>query len=79
MNPTFPVKLVEFKNPIGNVGHALIKCPRCLRNIGVTENMLLGIDSIICKGALGDTGFICNGHYYYDKQKEILKFIGTVH
>ena len=52
MNPTFFVELVKFKNPIGNVGHALLKCPRCGTGLGVTESMLRGIDSIICQGML---------------------------
>ncbi len=78
MNLTYPVRLVRFKDPVGLATHALLKCPRCLKNIGVTEDMLAGIDSIICKGALGNTGFICNGHYYYRRVKNVLEFVGTV-
>lgn len=78
MNPLFPVEIVKFKDPIGPVTHALLKCPRCLRGIGITQAMLLGTESIICKGALGNTETVCNGHYYYDRSIGVLRFIGTV-
>jgi len=77
MHPTFPVELVKFKEPIGNVGHALLKCPRCGTGLGVTKLMLMGADSIICEGMLGNTGFKCRGHYYYNIKTQLLKFIGT--
>lgn len=77
MHPTFPVELVKFKNPIGNVGHALLKCPRCGTGLGVTEAMIRGIDSIVCNGKLGETGFKCRGHYYYSMSTSLLTFHGT--
>jgi hypothetical protein len=77
MKPTFNVELVKFKDPIGNVGHALLKCPRCGTGLGVTEAMIRGMDSIICNGALGKTGFKCRGHYYYSMKSQLLTFHGT--
>jgi hypothetical protein len=77
MHPTFLVELVKFKDPIGNVGHALLKCPRCGTGLGVTKAMIGGIDSIICEGMLGSTGFKCRGHYYYDLNTSKLTFHGT--
>jgi len=74
----YPVRVVKFNHPIGQVAHALLKCPRCLRGIGVTLPMLLGIDSIICKGELGKTGYVCNGHYYYERRRGVLRFVGTI-
>jgi len=76
--PKYPVKLVTLDDPLGSVGHVLLKCPRCLRGLGVTLAMVRGTESIICKGALGETGFICNGHYYFDDITCALYFIGTV-
>ena len=76
-SPKFHVEVVKFKDPIGQTTHALLKCPRCLKGIGVTMAMLLGMDSIICKGAHNLTG-VCNGHYYFDVKKRTLKFMGTV-
>lgn len=78
MNPAYHVQVKRFRDPIGPVTHAILKCPRCERNIGVTKAMLLGIDSIICKGALGRTNTICNGHFYFDKELTTLRFVGTV-
>ena len=78
MHPTFPVKLIKLRDPVGLTTHALLKCPRCLKGLGVTKSMLAGIDSIICKGALGNTSFICNGHYYYRAKERVLEFVGTV-
>ena len=77
-HPYFPVELVKLSEPIGDTTHALMKCPRCLKGIGVTMAMLAKVDSIICKSPLGGTGFICNGHYFFDVDKGALKFVGTV-
>jgi len=78
MNPAFPVTVKRFRDPIGSITHAICKCPRCLRNMGITKLMLEGIDSIICKGELGDTGTVCNGHYYFESAQSILRFVGTI-
>jgi len=78
MNPTFKVRTVKLPAPVGEVEHALIKCPRCLKGIGVNRGMLKGTESIICRGALGLTGTECGGHYYFDASTSALRFIGTV-
>ena len=72
----FKVRVVKLKAPVGPVEHALIKCPRCLKGIGVTKAMLLGADSIICKGALGNTGLRCNAHFYFRSDVSVLHYIG---
>ena len=77
MNPIYKVRVVKFDEPLGTATHALLKCPRCLRGIGITDSMLAGKDSIICKGALGETGTICNGHYYFDHKLSVIAFIGS--
>ena len=77
--PQYPVKVVTLDEPIrGIIGHVILKCPRCLRGIGITKAMLAGSESIICKGKLGETGFTCNGHYFFDDVLCLLSFIGTV-
>jgi len=77
-NSTFEVKLVTLDEPLGNVGHVLLKCPRCQRGIGITIGMFRGVESIICKGRLGETGSTCNGHYYFERITCTLSFVGTV-
>jgi len=76
-NPRFKVELVKLSEPIDNVGHALLVCPRCLKGMGVTILMLTGKGSIICEGLLGGTYTKCKGHYYFDVNTSELEFIGT--
>ena len=76
--PVYEVRVVKLPAPVGNVEHALVKCPRCLKGIGVTPAMLEGIDSIICRGDLGNTGMECRGHYYFNKLDSTIKFVGTI-
>jgi len=77
MNPRFKVELVKLSEPIGNVGHALLVCPRCLKGLGVSMLMLMGKDSIICEAMLGGTYTKCKGHYYFDVNTSELEFVGT--
>jgi hypothetical protein len=73
-NPRFKAGLVRI-SPIGIYTHAILSCPRCGRNMGVTEGMVAGIESIVCKGRFA-TGDVCNGHYYWRGGR--LVFVGTV-
>jgi len=77
MKAMFPVDVLKIRNPYQGTTHALMSCPRCLRGMGVTLSMMMGIDSIRCKGKLGGTGTICNGHYFFDLDTSQLRFIGT--
>jgi hypothetical protein len=72
-NPRFDAKLVRIR-PVGPYSYALVCCPRCQTNIGITEAMVAGIESIVCKGRLGAGS--CNGHYYW--RGDQLEFVGTV-
>ena len=73
-HPQFDVRLMPI-DPVGNYTYAIIACPRCGGNIGITEAMRAGVDSIICKGGR-IRGGVCNGHYYLRGDK--LEFVGTV-
>lgn len=72
-HPRFDARLVPI-HPVGPYTHALVSCPRCRRNIGITAGMVTGAESIICKGDLG--GRPCNGHFYWRGGQ--LEFVGTV-
>jgi hypothetical protein len=72
-HPRFDARLIKIP-PIGNYTHAIIRCPRCGGNIGITDAMLAGFDSIICKAKLN--AGVCNGHYYWRGNQ--LEFVGTV-
>jgi hypothetical protein len=70
----FPVEIVPV-NPEGGITHALRSCPRCGANIGISESMYRGVDSIICRGRRGEGG-VCNGHFYLREGR--LEFVGTI-
>jgi hypothetical protein len=72
-HPRFDARLVKIQ-PVGDYTHAVVSCPRCRNNIGITAAMLAGVESIICKGRLGASA--CNGHYYWKGNQ--LEFVGTV-
>lgn len=71
-HPSYPVRVSRIVEPIGHITHAVRSCPRCGCNIGISDGMLAGIESIICKGKLGT----CNGHFYLRGDR--LEFVGTV-
>jgi len=77
-SPIFNVRIVKLPAPVGSVKYALLKCPRCLKGIGVTDSMLAGLDSIICRGALGNTGTECRGHYYFHRSTSTISFVGSL-
>jgi len=72
-NPRFPVKVIRLV-PAGSITHAVKCCPRCGCNMGISNAMRIGTESIICKGRLN--GGECNGHYYLRAGE--LEFVGTV-
>lgn len=72
-HPTFRVRVLPVVDPVGEYTHAVVACPRCGGNIGINRGMLAGVESIICKGALG--AGVCNGHYYL--REGVLEFVGT--
>lgn len=72
-HPRFNARLVKI-HPVGIYTHALIGCPRCKTNMGITDGMVAGTESIICEGKL-PTGDRCAGHYYWREGQ--LVFVGT--
>lgn len=75
-NPHYFVRVTTMREPIGGYAYIVKNCPRCDKNIGINKGMLLGVESIICKGRFPD-GRICNGHFYLRNGND-LEFVGTV-